>query len=249
MPTVLITGASRGLGESAALHLADKGFDVIGTYANAADKAEEVATKIKAKGRKVAMLKLDVGKAAGFDAFVGEVKSALAGMGAAGLDGLVNNGGFGGGGSIAETTEEQLDALFAVHVKGPFLLTGKLLPLFNKGASVVNISSGLARFSMPGRAAYASMKGALEVMTRYMAVEFGPLGIRVNTLAPGAIATDFGGGMVRDNPQINAHIAGQTPLGRVGLPDDIGKAIAMLVSGESGWISGQRIEASGGIHS
>src|SRR3990167_3182168 len=139
MPTVLITGASRGLGESAALHLADKGFDVIGTYANAADKAEEVATKIKAKGRKVAMLKLDVGKAAGFDAFVGEVKSALAGMGAAGLDGLVNNGGFGGGGSIAETTEEQLDALFAVHVKGPFLLTGKLLPLFNKGASVVKI--------------------------------------------------------------------------------------------------------------
>jgi NAD(P)-dependent dehydrogenase (short-subunit alcohol dehydrogenase family) len=134
-------------------------------------------------------------------------------------------------------------------VKGPFLLTGKLLPILNKGASVVNISSGLARFSHPGRAAYASMKGALEVMTRYMAVEFGPLGIRVNTLAPGAIATDFSGGMVRDNPQINAMIAGQTPLGRVGLPDDIGKAIAMLVSDESGWISGQRIEASGGIHS
>ncbi len=249
MPTVLITGASRGLGASGALHLAGRGYDVIGTYASASAAADEVAGQITAMGRKAAMLKLDVGNASSFDAFTGEVQRVLGEWGASGLDGLVNNGGFGGGGLIVDTTEEQLDSLFAVHVKGPFLLTGKLVPLMSRGASIVNISSGLARFSMPGLAAYASMKGALEVMTRYMAVEFGPLGIRVNTLAPGAIETDFGDGMVRDNPEINKMIAGQTPLGRVGLPDDIGKAIAMLVSGESGWISGQRIEASGGIHS
>lgn len=248
MPTVLITGASRGLGASGALHLAERGYDVIGTYASDAGKAEEVAAAIRAKGRKAAMLKLDAGKPAGFDAFVAEVKNVLGEWGASGLDGLVNNGGFGGGELIVNTTEAELDALFAVHVKGPYLLTGKLVGSINKGGSIVNISSGLARFSMPGRAAYASMKGALEVMTRYMAVEFGPLGIRVNTLAPGAIETDFGGGLVRDNPDINKMIASQTPLGRVGLPDDIGKAIAMLVSGDSGWISGQRIEASGGIH-
>jgi NAD(P)-dependent dehydrogenase (short-subunit alcohol dehydrogenase family) len=249
MPTVLITGASRGLGANAALHLAAKGFDVIGTYASAADKAEEVAAEIRAKGRKVAMLKLDTGKASQFESFAGQVKTVLMGWGAQGLDGLVNNAGFGAGASIAETTEAQLDTLFAVHVKGPFLLTGKLLPLINKGGSIVNLSSGLARFSYPGYAAYASMKGAVEVMTRYMATEFGPLGIRVNTLAPGAIETDFGGGAVRDNAALNEMIAQQTPLGRVGLPDDIGKAIALLVSEESGWISGQRIEASGAIHS
>ncbi len=249
MPIVLITGASRGIGESAAHHLADMGYDVIGTFANAAEKAEAVANALKAKGRKAAMLKLDVGDASEFESFVADVKKILAEWGATGLDGLVNNGGFGGRATIADATEAHLDALFAVHFKGPFLLTGKLLPVLSKGASVVNISSGLARSSTPGAAAYASMKGALEVMTRYMAVEFGPLGIRVNTLAPGAVATDFNGGMVRDNPTINAYVAGQTPLGRVGLPDDIGKAIAMLVSDQSSWISGQRIEASGGIHS
>jgi NAD(P)-dependent dehydrogenase (short-subunit alcohol dehydrogenase family) len=249
MPTVLITGASRGIGESAAMHLAARGYDVIGTYASAADKAAAVAARIEATGRKAAMLKLDTGKASEFPAFAGDVKNVLTGWGAPGLNGLVNNAGFGGAGSISETTEAELDALFAVHVKGPFLLTGQLLPMLNKGASIVNVSSGLARFSYPGRAAYASMKGAVEVLTRYMAVEFGPMGIRANTLAPGAIATDFGGAMVRDNPQINAHIAGQTPLGRVGLADDAGKAIAMLVSDESSWVSGQRVEASGGIHS
>jgi NAD(P)-dependent dehydrogenase (short-subunit alcohol dehydrogenase family) len=248
MPVVVITGASRGIGESAARHLAGRGYDVIGTYLSAAEKAEQVASDIKAMGRKAEMRRLDTGNASEFDAFAADVKTILSSWGAAGLDGLVNNAGFGGAGHVADTTEAQLDAMFAVHFKGPFLLTARLLPMLNKGASIVNLSSGLARFSYPGRAAYASMKGAVEVLTRYMATEFGPLGIRVNTLAPGAVATDFSGGMVRDNPQINAHIAGQTPLGRVGLPEDIGKAIAMLVSDDSGWISGQRIEAAGGIH-
>jgi NAD(P)-dependent dehydrogenase (short-subunit alcohol dehydrogenase family) len=142
---------------------------------------------------------------------------------------------------------DQFDTLMKIHLKGPFFLTQKLLPLINDGGRIVNISSGLARFATPGYAAYATMKGGIEVLTRYLAKELGPRGISVNTLAPGAIETDFGDGLVRDNAQVNAGIASITALGRVGLPDDIGGAIAMLLQPGNRWITGQRIEASGGM--
>ena len=195
-------------------------------------------------------LRLDVADSAAFPAFVEQVGGLVATrFGAdARLHGLVNNAGVGTYAPFAQTSAAQLDEMFAVHVKGPFLLTQALLPLLADGGRIVNVSSGLARFSMAGFSAYAMMKGALEVMTRYLAVELGARRISVNTLAPGAIETDFGGGMVRDNAAVNAMIAGQTPLGRAGLPDDIGGAIALLLDDASGWINGQRIEASGGIH-
>ena len=160
---------------------------------------------------------------------------------------LVNNAGTGVHASFAETTEAQFDELVNVHLKGAFFLTQTLLPLIADGGRILNISSGLARFSLPGYSAYAVMKGGIEVLTRYLAKELGERRIAVNTLAPGAIETDFGGGVVRDNKELNASIAAQTALGRVGLPDDIGGAVAMLLSKESGWINGQRVEASGGI--
>jgi NAD(P)-dependent dehydrogenase (short-subunit alcohol dehydrogenase family) len=159
----------------------------------------------------------------------------------------VNNAGIGIHANFADTTEAQFDELVNIHLKGVFFLTQKLLPLLADGGRIVNISSGLSRFVLPGYAAYAAMKGAIEVLSRYMAKELGPRGIAVNVVAPGAIETDFGGGMVRDDAQVNAMIASQTALGRVGLPDDIGGVIASLLSSENGWINAQRIEASGGM--
>jgi NAD(P)-dependent dehydrogenase (short-subunit alcohol dehydrogenase family) len=245
---VLITGGSRGLGRSMALHLADRGHDVVFTYRQRADEAAAVVAAIESRGRRAAALELDVGEVAGFPAFVAALRETLrTRFGRADLDALVNNAGFGVHAGIADTTEAQFDALMKVHFKGPFFLVQALLPLLADGARIVNISTGLTRFAVPGYAAYAAMKGALEVMTRYQAKELGSRGIVVNTLAPGAIETDFGDGMVRDNPQLNAYIAAQTALGRVGLPDDIGGAVAALLSPANGWVNGQRIEASGGM--
>jgi len=163
------------------------------------------------------------------------------------FDQLVNNAGVGAHASFADTTEAQFDQLVAVHLKGTFFLTQKLLPLIEDGGRIVNISSGLARFSFPGYAAYAAMKGGVEVLTRYLAKELGARRISVNTVAPGAVETDFGGGAVRDNAQLNAQIAGVTAQGRVGLPDDIGGAVAALLSEGTQWMTGQRIEVSGGM--
>lgn len=194
------------------------------------------------------MLQLDVSKSATFDGFIGEVGRTLKDVFAQEqFDFLINNAGVGTHASFVETSEEQFDQMVAIHLKGPFFLTQKLLPLIVDGGRIINISSGLARFSLPGYAAYASMKGAVEVLTRYQAKELGARGISVNTLAPGAIETDFGGGAVRDNADINAFVAGNTALGRVGLPDDIGGAISTLLADGSKWINGQRIEASGGM--
>jgi NAD(P)-dependent dehydrogenase (short-subunit alcohol dehydrogenase family) len=244
----LITGASRGLGKNAALHLAAQGVDIIGTYHSKADEAQALVAQIEQLGGRAAMLKLDVSQSATFGAFVGEVAGVLKEVFAQDhFDFLINNAGIGIHASFAETTEEQFDQLVAIQFKGPFFLTQKLLPLIRDGGRILNVSSGLARFSLPGYAAYAAMKGALEVLTRYQAKELGGRGISVNVLAPGAIETDFGGGAVRDNASLNAMVANNTALGRAGLPDDIGGAIASLLADGSHWITGQRIEASGGM--
>jgi NAD(P)-dependent dehydrogenase (short-subunit alcohol dehydrogenase family) len=243
----LITGGSRGLGRAAALTLAARGSDIIFTYRSQLTEAETVVEEIEAQGRRGVALQLDIADTSTFAAFIGELKGALTHLGRSSIDHLVNNAGHGVHASFADTTEEQFDGLMAVHLKGPFFLTQMLLPLIADGGSVLNVSSGLTRFAFSGYAAYASMKGALETLTRYQALELGARKIRVNTLAPGAIETDFGGGAVRDNPQLNAAIAQQTALGRVGLPQDIGNAIALILSDDANWINGQRIEAAGGI--
>jgi NAD(P)-dependent dehydrogenase (short-subunit alcohol dehydrogenase family) len=198
-------------------------------------------------GAKAIALQLDTGKVAAFDAFVQSVRKALPTLGAERFDYLVNNAGNSHNKPFDQTTEEEFDGLYNVHLKGVFFLTQKLLPLINDGGRIVNISSGLTRFCFPGRASYASMKGAVEVLTRYMAKELAPRRIAVNTVAPGAIATDFSGGVVRDNPEVNKHVAEITALGRVGVPDDIGPMIASLLSEDNRWINAQRIEVSGGM--
>ncbi|MGD9426356.1 SDR family NAD(P)-dependent oxidoreductase [Pantoea sp. NSTU24] len=243
----LITGANRGLGRNGALKLAARGTDVILTYRSHADEAQAVVKEIEALGRRAVALALDVGETGQFDRFVGEVKALLQQQWQRDtFDYLVNNAGQGHYKPFTDTTEAEFDALMNVHFKGPYFLTQKLLPLIGDGGRILNISSGLTRLIYPGSATYASMKGAMEVLTRYQAKELGERRIRVNVLAPGAIETDFGGGRVRDTREINDQIAGLTALGRVGLPDDIGDAISAILSDETGWITAQRIEASGG---
>ena len=246
-PITLITGGSRGLGAAMALALARDGHDLLLTYRESAEAAQAVVARIQALGRRAAALPLDVTDPAAFHPFAERVLSQLQAWGAAGLNGLVNNAGAGAHASFAETTLAQFDAMLAVHLRGPFFLTQALLPLLTDGARVLNISSGLARFSLPGYAAYAAMKGALEVLSRYQARELAARGIRVNTLAPGAIATDFGGGAVRDNAEVNRFVASVTALGRAGEAEDIGGAVAALMRPGAHWITGQRIEASGGM--
>ena len=246
-PIALVTGGSRGLGKNAVLALARQGTDVIFTYQTQADTAQAVVAEIEALGRRAVALQLDVGMSSSFAAFAQQLKTTLSQWGRTHFDALVNNAGSGEYASLMETTEAQFDAMVAIHLKGVFFLTQKLLPLMADGGRIVNVSSGLTRFALPGYAAYASMKGAVEVMTRYMAKELGARGIAANVVAPGAIATDFGGGAVRDNAHLNALVASNTALGRVGEPDDIGGVIASLLSPANGWINAQRIEASGGM--
>jgi NAD(P)-dependent dehydrogenase (short-subunit alcohol dehydrogenase family) len=244
----LVSGGSRGLGRSAALHLAKQGADVVLTYHTNKAAAEAVVAEIAALGRKAAALPLDAGEVSSFDRFVASLRATLGEVwGRETFDFLVNNAGMGVHASFSETSEKDFDALVNVHFKGVFFLTQKLLPLISDNGRIVNVSSGLARFALPGFAAYAAMKGAIEVLTRYLAKELGPRGIAVNTIAPGAIATDFGGGAVRDVPEVNRFVASQTAMGRVGLPDDIGGAVASLLLGENGWMTAQRIEVSGGM--
>jgi NAD(P)-dependent dehydrogenase (short-subunit alcohol dehydrogenase family) len=247
-PIALVTGASRGLGRSTALHLAEQGADVLLTYRERADEAQQVVRQIEALGRRAVALPLDVARSDTFAAFAEQVRRALASTWQrAHFDHLVNNAGIGVHASFAETSEAQFDSLMNIHLKGTFFLTQALLPLIADGGRIVNLSSGLARFALPGYAAYAAMKGGIEVLTRYLAKELGPRGITVNVVAPGAIETDFGGGAVRDNAQLNAFVASQTALGRAGLPQDIGGAIASLLRPENRWVTGQRIEVSGGM--
>jgi NAD(P)-dependent dehydrogenase (short-subunit alcohol dehydrogenase family) len=243
----LITGGSRGLGRNTAESLARKGVDSVITYNSRADEARKVVAAIQAQGRKAVALQLDTGAVETFPLFADTLKRALRETwDRERFDFLVNNAGTAHHNSIENTTEAEFDALYNVHLKGVFFLTQKMLPLINDGGRIVNLSSGLTRIIMPGSASYGSMKGAVETLTKYMAKELGPRGIAVNVVAPGAIETDFSGGMVRDNPALNKHIAGLTALGRVGLPDDIGPMIASLLSDDNHWVNAQRIEASGG---
>jgi len=244
----LITGGSRGLGRNTAESSARKGIDVVITYHSRADEARAVTEAIKAEGRNAVALQLDTAAVGTFDRFAEKLKGALRDTwNRDRFDFLINNAGISHHNSIERTTEAELDALYSVHFKGVFFLTQRLLPLINDGGRIVNLSSGLTRIIFPGSAPYASMKGAIEVLTRYMAKELGPRRIAVNVVAPGAIATDFSGGIVRDNPEINKRVADMTALGRAGLPDDIGPMIASLLSEDNRWVNAQRIEVSGGM--
>lgn len=243
----LVTGGSRGLGKDMALSLAKKGIDVVLTYNSKQEEAQAVVGQIEQMGQKAATLQLNAGDVNSFDGFVSQFKTTLQNtFGTDHFDFLINNAGTGLQASINDTKEEDFDDLFNIHFKGVFFLTQKLLPSINDGGRIINISSGLTRIIAAGSSAYAAMKGAIEVITKYMAVELGPRRISVNVVAPGAIETDFRGGAVRDNPEINKVIAGLTALGRVGLPSDIGGVIAFLCTDEAYWINAQRIEVSGG---
>lgn len=244
----IITGGSRGLGKSAALKLAEQGVAVILTYHSQATEADAVVAAIEAQGGQAAALQLDVGNSSRFADFAQQVRQLLQNRWQRhDFDFLVNNAGIGIHAAFTETTEAQFDQLMNIHLKGVFFLTQQLAPLIANQGRIINVSSGLTRFTFPGYAAYAAMKGGVEVLTKYLAKELGNRGIRVNVVAPGAIETDFGGGAVRDNAALNNMIAAQTALGRVGLPHDIGGVIAGLLSDNSGWINAQRIEASGGM--
>lgn len=243
----LVTGSSRGLGRNTALSIARRGGDVVVTYRTRVDEAEAVVAEIEALGRKAVALQLDTGDVSGFRYFADDLRAALKKTwGRDSFDHLVNNAGHGDMAMIADTTEAQFDALVNVHLKGVFFLTQALLPLLADGGRIVNLSSGLTRISYPGFAAYSAMKGAVEVLSIYMAKEFGGRGIAVNSVAPGAIETDFLGGAVRDMPDLNKVFAEMTALGRVGVPDDIGPMVASLLSEDNRWVNGQRIEVSGG---
>ncbi|GAB3025075.1 SDR family oxidoreductase [Niabella terrae] len=243
----LITGGSRGLGRNMALALAGKGIDIILTYHSNQQAAAEVVAAIESQGSKAYSLALDTSAVHTFDAFVAHLKELLEReTGSAHLDFLINNAGTALYAPVTEVTEEQMDNTFNIHYKGVFFLTQKILPLLQAGGGIVNVSSGLTRITMPGTSVYGSLKAAVETLSRYLAKELGPRNIRVNVIAPGAIETDFGGGHVRDNEQVNAQIAAATALGRVGQPDDIGGVVAFLCSEEAYWITGQRIEVSGG---
>ena len=243
----LVTGGSRGLGKNMALSIARKGLDVVLTYNSRRESALETIAEIEQLGQKAIALQLNTADIKSFDSFFELLKQELSNnFGTQRINYLVNNAGIGIVSPFAETTEEDFDALFNIHLKGVYFFTQKALEILEDGGGIVNISSGLARFSLPGYSAYASMKGAIEVLTKYQAKELGTRGIRSNVVAPGAIATDFGGGLVRDNEQVNKIIAGTIPLGRVGLPDDIGGVVAFLCTDDARWVNAQRIEVSGG---
>lgn len=244
----LVTGGSRGLGKNAVLKLAAEGTGIILTYNSSEREAQNVVREIEQKGVKAVALQLNVGEIATFCDFAKKVQESLKTVWQRDtFDYLLNNAGTGLYAPYTETTEAQFDDAMNIHFKGPFFLTQTLLPLIKDGGRILNVSSGLARFTQPGSGTYAAMKGAMEVLTRYQAKELGSRGIAVNIIAPGAIETDFGGGRVRDNAELNQLLASQTALGRVGLPDDIGDAIAALLSDKLGWMNAQRIEVSGGM--
>lgn len=243
----LVTGGSRGLGKNMAIALAKKGIDVILTYHSKKPEADEVVSLIETLGQKATALHFDSSEVRAFDHFITKLKVTLhEKWERSTFDFLINNAGIGFNIPFAETSEEQFDLLNNIQFKGVYFLTQKSLPLLADEGRIINIATGLTRFTLPGYSAYAAMKGAIEIFTKYLAKELGSRKIAANVVAPGAIETDFGGGVVRDNNQMNAIIASNTALGRVGLPDDIGGVIAFLCSEEGRWINGQRLEVSGG---
>jgi len=245
--TAIVTGGSRGIGRNTTLNLARRGVDIIFTYHSNQTEAESLVGEVEAIGRKAAAYRLDTGDVSSFNRFVTEVRNTLENWGRDRFDYLVNNAGTSLHAAFEQTTEAEFDEVINVHLKGVYFLTQKLLPVINDGGRIVNISSGLARVAFPGSSAYGAAKAAVEVLTRYIAKELGPRRITANVVAPGAIQTDFSGGMVRDNPEINKRVADMTALGRAGVPDDVGPMIAALLSDENRWVNGQRIEVSGGM--
>jgi len=244
----LVTGGSRGLGKDMALRLAQKGIDVILTYHSKAEEAQNVVAQIEATGQKAASLQLNTGDIKSFDSFVNQLNDTLTSQfGAEGIDFLINNAGIGGYSLLSEMSEEHFDELLNIHFKGVYFLTQKMLPLMNDGGGIVNVSTGLTRVSFAGSSAYASLKGAVEVFTRYLAKELGARQIRANVIAPGAVLTDFGGGHLREDPQLRQMVASVTALGRPGEAEDIGGVVAFLCTEEARWVNGQRIEISGGM--
>ncbi|XZF15939.1 SDR family oxidoreductase [Chitinophagaceae bacterium MMS25-I14] len=246
--TALVTGGSRGLGRDMALSIAKKGIDVVITYNSRKEDAEEVVHEIEKLGQKAAALQLNTGNSSSFTAFAAQLSDTLKNtFGTERIDFLVNNAGIAGYTLIAETEEAQFDELVNVHFKGVYFLTQKLLSLINDGGRIINISTGLTRMTFPGSGVYAAVKSAVETITRYMALEFGKRGIAVNAVAPGAVATDFGGGRLRNSPEMQEHVKDATALGRIAHPEDIGGVVAFLCTPEAGWINAQRIEVSGGM--
>jgi NAD(P)-dependent dehydrogenase (short-subunit alcohol dehydrogenase family) len=244
----LVTGGSRGLGKDMVLRLAEKGIDVVLTYNSQAQDAKNVVEQVNQIGQKAATLQLNTGTIKSFEAFATQLKEVLHDMfGATHFDYLVNNAGIGGYSPITAVTEDFFDELLNIHFKGVYFLTQKLLPLMNDGGGIVNVSSGLTRVTVPGSSAYAAMKGAIEVFTRYLAKELGARGIKANTIAPGAIMTDFGGGHLRNSEELKAFISNVTALGRPGVAEDVGAVVAFLCTEDARWVNGQRIEVSGGM--
>jgi NAD(P)-dependent dehydrogenase (short-subunit alcohol dehydrogenase family) len=244
----LVTGGSRGLGKDMALRLAEKGLDVILTYHTKVQDAQNTVNTIEQLGQKAAALQLNCGDGKSFDAFITQLKATLNDkFDATHFDYLINNAGIGGYSPISEATEEFFDQLLNIHFKGPYFLTQKLLPLLNDGGGIVNVSSGLTRVTVPGSSAYAAMKGAMEIFTRYLAKELGARKIKANTIAPGAILTDFGGGHLRNDEQLQKFVSNVTALGRPGEADDIGGVVAFLCTEDAKWVNGQRLEVSGGM--
>ncbi|MBX3085411.1 MAG: SDR family oxidoreductase [Anaerolineae bacterium] len=243
----IVTGGSRGLGRSTVLNLASRGVQSIFTYNTNRAEADKVVAAAAEMGIRTIALQLNTGDVSAFDAFVERVRSVLSELGTERFDYLVNNAGNSHHNAFEHTSEAELDTLYNIHFKGVFFLTQKLLPLLKDGGRIVNISTGLTRVAAPGSASYAAMKGAVEVLTRYLARELGTRGITANTVAPGAIQTDFSGGMVRDNPEINRLVASSTALGRAGLPEDVGPMVASLLADDNRWVNAQRIEVSGGM--
>jgi len=244
----LVTGGSRGLGRDMALRLASKGIDVIITYHSNKSSADEVVAEIEKMGCMSGAFQLDTGKTATFDSFFNQLSAFLKNKtGSENFDFLINNAGTGIYQPFLETTEEQFDEMCNIHLKGTYFLTQKAISYLNEGGRIVNISSGLARYSFPNSSAYAAMKGGVEVFTRFLAKELGHRRITANVVAPGAIATDFGGGENKNNEQKIKAVSNFTALGRMGNPDDIGGVVAFLCTDDAKWINGQRIEVSGGI--
>jgi len=244
----LITGGSRGLGRDMALSLARKGNDVIITYRSNREEADKVVASVRSLGQRAVAFQLDTSHLPAFEDFFRQLSAYLQEhYENPRINFLINNAGTALYAPFAEITEEQFDQILDIHFKGVFFLTQRALPILSDGGRIINISSGLARFSFPGSSAYGAAKGAVEVLTRYLAKELGARGITANVVAPGPVATDFGGGRVRDNKEFNDQLSALSPLGRVGRAEDIGGVVAFLCSDEAGWINGQRIEASGGI--
>lgn len=245
----LVTGGSRGLGKDMAINIAKKGLDLVITYRSKKEEAEQVISEIEALGRKAVALKLDLLNTQATDQFPEQVSSVLkSNWGTSKIDFLINNAGQGATVPFEKVSPGLFDELLNVHFKGVYFLTQQLLPLINDNGGIINISSGTTRYVIPGYSVYSSMKGAVEVLTKCLAKELGPRGIRVNIVAPGPIETDFNNAMIRSNPEIKARLSSLSPLGRVGNADDIGGVVAFLCTADAKWINGQRIEVSGGIN-